>query len=131
MALRIIRSVVGLAALALLVASLCDVISHGRLVWFPPLALEGIVVVVIGYVLHSFAQMRRQSELADRQAQQLQATADRLQKSLVAAATVNAQLNQSEIRYKGLVDAQGDAIFRRAADSTLTYGNDVSSAFSG
>ena len=125
MALRIIRSVVGLAALALLVASLCDVISHGRLVWFPPLALEGIVVVVIGYVLHSFAQMRRQSELADRQAQQLQATADRLQKSLVAAATVNAQLNQSEIRYKGLVDAQGDAIFRRAPDSTLTYGNDA------
>ncbi|MEJ1967937.1 MAG: ATP-binding protein [Rhizomicrobium sp.] len=36
-----------------------------------------------------------------------------------------ARLNQSEARYKGLVDAQGDAIFRRAPDSRLTYGNDA------
>jgi PAS domain S-box-containing protein len=125
MALRFLRTVFGLAALALLVAALCDVIVHGRLAWFSPQALEVIVAVVIAYVLHSFGLMRAQNELADRQAQQLQANTSRLQKSLAAAAAMNAQLNQSEIRYKGLVDAQGDAIFRRSADSTLTYGNDA------
>jgi len=125
MALRFLRTVFGLAALALLVAALCDVIVHGRLVWFSPQALEVIVAVVIAYVLHSFALMRAQNELGDRQAQQLLANTSRLQKSLTAAAAMNAQLNQSEIRYKGLVDAQGDAIFRRSADSTLTYGNDA------
>ena len=38
---------------------------------------------------------------------------------------MNARLNQSEARYKGLVDAQGDAIFRRDAASRLTYANDA------
>jgi PAS domain S-box-containing protein len=125
MALRFVRNVFGLAALALLVASLCDLIIHGRPVWFQPWALAMQVAVVIAYILHSFTLMRVQSETADGQARQLLATAGRLQKSLQTAAAVNAQLNQSEIRYKGLVDAQGDAIFRRSPDSTLTYGNDA------
>ena len=30
------------------------------------------------------------------------------------SSATNARLNESEARYKGLVDAQGDAIFRRA-----------------
>ena len=41
------------------------------------------------------------------------------------AAAMNARLYQSEIRYKGLVDAQGDAIFRRDASSRLTYANEA------
>jgi PAS domain S-box-containing protein len=125
MALRIIRTVFGLAALALLVAALCDLIVHGHLVWFEPWTLALQVAVVLAYVLHSFASMRADYEAVEQQAQQLHAAAIRLQKSLAAASAANAQLNQSEIRYKGLVDAQGDAIFRRAPDSTLTYGNDA------
>jgi PAS domain S-box-containing protein len=124
MALRIVRTVFGLAALALLVVALCDLIMHGRPLWFEPWALGLLVAALIAYVLHSFAQMRSDHEVVQRQAQQLQANAARLQKSLTLASAANAQLNQSEIRYKGLVDAQGDAIFRRAPDSTLTYGND-------
>ena len=57
------------------------------------------------------------------QAQQLKQAAARLEASLKNAAGINARLNQSELRYKGLVDAQGDAIFRRDAASRLTYGN--------
>ncbi len=34
-------------------------------------------------------------------------------------------MHESEARYKGLVDSQGDAIFRRAPDSRLTYANDA------
>ena len=101
MALRFLRTVFGLAALALLVAALCDVIVHGRLVWFSPQALEVIVAVVIAYVLHSFALMRAQNELGDRQAQQLLANTSRLQKSLTAAAAMNAQLNQNPLQGPG------------------------------
>jgi PAS domain S-box-containing protein len=125
MTLRILRTVFGLAALAMLVAAVGDVVLHGRLAVIPPPLFVALLSVVIGYVLHSFALMRTQNRLADQQAAQLQAVANRLQKSLTAAAAANTQLNQSEIRLKGLVDAQGDAIFRRAPDSTLTYGNDA------
>jgi PAS domain S-box-containing protein len=125
MALRIVRTVFGLAALALLVASLCDLVVHGRPVWFQPWSLGALVAAVLAYVLHSIVLMRTDYETVERQAQQLLANTTRLQKSLAAASAANAQLNQSEIRYKGLVDAQGDAIFRRAPDSTLTYGNDA------
>ncbi len=125
MTLRIVRTVFGLAALALLVASLCDLVIHGRLVWFEPWSLGLLVAVILAYVLHSFVTMRASYQAVEQQAQQLHATATRLQKSLAAVSAANAQLNQSEIRYKGLVDAQGDAIFRRAPDSTLTYGNDA------
>ena len=98
---------------------------HGQLTLLPRAVLAALIVVVIAFVLHSYLQARRRSELLDRQAAQLQIVAARLENSLAAAAAANAQLNQSETRYKGLVDAQGDAIFRRSADSRLTYGNDA------
>ena len=49
----------------------------------------------------------------------------KLEASLATVSAMNARLHESEARYKGLVDAQGDAIFRRAPDSRLTYGNDA------
>ncbi len=125
MALRVLRAVFGLAALALLMAALGDVVLTGRLELVHPGTFAALCGVVILYVVHSFLVMRAQSELADRQAAQLRAVAERLESSLAAAGAMNARLNQSEARYKALVDAQGDAIFRRAPDSTLTYGNDA------
>ncbi len=109
----------------MLVAGLGDVLLHGQLTLIPRPVLAALIVVVVSFVLHSFLQARRRGELLDRQAAQLQIVAARLENSLAAAAAANAQLNQSETRYKGLVDAQGDAIFRRSADSRLTYGNDA------
>ena len=115
----------GLIASAMLVAGLGDVLLHGQLTLLPRSVLAALIVVVVSFVLHSYFQARRRGELLDRQAAQLQTVAARLENSLAAAAAANAQLNQSETRYKGLVDAQGDAIFRRSADSRLTYGNDA------
>jgi PAS domain S-box-containing protein len=109
----------------MLLAGIGDVLVHGQLTLIPRAALGALLVVVIVFVLHGYFQARRRSELLDRQAAQLQVVAARLENSLAAAAAANAQLNHSEIRYKGLVDAQGDAIFRRSADSRLTYGNDA------
>jgi len=125
MVLRILRSVFGLAAMALLVAALGDVALHGHLGLMEPGTFALLCAVVIVFLLSSFVAARTQGELADRQAAQLQAVAARLESSLAAAAAMNVRLNQSEARYKALVDSQGDAIFRRAPDSTLTYGNDA------
>src|SRR5882762_3212578 len=107
-------------ASAMLLAGLCDVVLHGRLGLMPQAVFAALLGVVIAFLLHGYLTARRRSELLDRQAAQLKAVAGRLEASLAAAAAANAQLNQSETRYKGLVDAQGDAIFRRSADSRLT-----------
>jgi PAS domain S-box-containing protein len=114
-----------LAALVLLVAALGDVVLHGRLSLMLPGTFAALVGVVIVYILHSLLISRERSEAADRQAAQFKSIVTRLESSLATAATMNARLNQSEARYKGLVDAQGDAIFRRSPDSSLTYGNDA------
>ena len=122
---RIIRVVFGFAALILFVAALGDVVLHGRFILIPASTFIALIGVVIVYVLRGFLAARERSELADQQAAQTKAVAQRLESSLAAAAAINARLNQSETRYKGLVDAQGDAIFRRSADSRLTYGNEA------
>ncbi len=109
----------------MLVAGLGEVVLTGQLDLMPRPIFACLVGVVIAFLLHDYLQARRRSELLNRQAAQLQAVAGRLEASLASAAAANAQLNQSEARYKGLVDAQGDAIFRRSADSRLTYGNDA------
>ena len=109
----------------MLVAGIGDVVLHGQLSLLPRPVFAALLGVSLVFLLHDYLLSRRRSELLDRQAAQMKAVAGRLEASLASAAAANAQLNQSETRYKGLVDAQGDAIFRRAADSRLTYGNDA------
>src|SRR5215472_17229966 len=106
-------------------AALADVVLYGRLTWISPLAFGALVAVLIAFVLHGFFAARERSTLLDRQAAELRNAAERLEDSLKAAAEINARLNESEARYKGLVDSQGDPIFRRDANSRLTYANDA------
>ena len=122
---HLLRISFGLIALAMFVAGLGEVLLRGQLTLLPRAVFAPLAGAVIAFLLHGYLQTRRRSELLDRQAAHVQAVAARLEASLASAAAANAQLNQSEIRYKGLVDAQGDAIFRRSADSRLTYGNDA------
>ena len=79
--------------------------------------------MALAFLLQTLLMARERGEMLSQQALQLKQFAARLEASLKNAATINARLNQSEVRYKGLVDAQGDAIFRRDASSRLTYGN--------
>jgi PAS domain S-box-containing protein len=122
---RGLRIFFGLVAFAMLLAGVGDVVLTGQLTLLPRPVFAALMGVSIVFLLHDYLLARQRSELLDRQAAQMKAVAGRLEASLTAAAAANAQLNQSETRYKGLVDAQGDAIFRRAADSRLTYGNDA------
>src|ERR1043165_5565008 len=97
----------------------------GRLSLISPVSFGALLALMLVFLLKALHRARGRGELLSRQAAQLQSVAGRLEASLANAAAINARLNQSEARYKGLVDAQGDAIFRRDGENRLTYGNDA------
>jgi len=123
--LGVTRIVFGALAGLLLVAALADVVLTGRLTIMPPACLGALLVVALAFLIRNLIEARGRSEALEQQTAQFKIIAQRLEASLKNAAAINARLNQSEARYKGLVDAQGDAIFRRDASSRLTYGNDA------
>jgi len=123
--LVILRTGFGLLALAMLIALIGDVGINGHFTLTTAWVFEALLFVVLLFLLHEFVGVRLHIELLRRQAAEMKSVATRLQQSLGAAAAMNVKLNQSEARYKGLVDAQGDAIFRRTPDGRLTYGNDA------
>src|SRR5579863_10357088 len=109
----------------MLVAALGDILLFGHLTIISPFSFGALLSVALAYLLNNLLAARERGEILSRQTAQLKTVAGRLEASLKNAAAINARLNQSEARYKGLVDAQGDAIFRRDASSRLTYGNDA------
>jgi PAS domain S-box-containing protein len=123
--LRIVLIVFGFAAGAVLAAAFGDVLIWGRLNFLSPFSFGCALAVTLGCLLSHLLATRERELTLTRQAAQLKIIAGRLEASLKNAAIINARLNQSEARYKGLVDAQGDAIFRRDGSSRLTYGNDA------
>ena len=120
---RIIRIVFGGLAGLLLLAAFADVLLRGHLTIITPASFGALLAVALAFLLQNLLVARERGEMLSGQALQLKQFATRLEVSLKNAATINNRLNQSEVRYKGLVDAQGDAIFRRDAASRLTYGN--------
>src|SRR5438046_2012544 len=97
----------------------------GRLSLISPVGFGALLALMLVFLLKALHRARGRGEELSRQTAQLQSVAGRLEASLANAAGINARLNQSEARYKGLVDAQGDAIFRRDTENRLTYGNDA------
>ena len=122
---RVIRIIFGLAALAISVAALGDIMVHGRLTIITPVTLVALIGVGIAMVLHGFLIIRERADALSKKTKEFAATSAKLENSLKNASAMNARLHESEQRYRGLVDSQGDAIFRRAADSRLTYANDA------
>jgi PAS domain-containing protein len=120
---RIIRIVFGGLAGLMLLAAVADILLVGHLDIISPASFGALLAVALAFLLHNFLSARERGEMLAAQALQLKQSAARLEASLKNAAAINNRLNQSEVRYKGLVDAQGDAIFRRDAASRLTYGN--------
>jgi len=123
--LRIVRIVFGCVAAVLLAAGLAEIMLFGRLSLISPVGFGALLALMLVFLLKALHRARGRGEALSRQTAQLQSVAGRLEASLTNAAAINARLNQSEARYKGLVDAQGDAIFRRDAENRLTYGNDA------
>ena len=122
---RLIRIVFGAIAGAMLVIALADILWSGHLSLISPFSFGALLSITLAFLLDSLLKSRERGEALTQQTTQLKVVAGRLEASLKNAATINARLNQSEARYKGLVDAQGDAIFRRDSASRLSYGNDA------
>jgi PAS domain S-box-containing protein len=121
---RVIRFVFGALAGLMLVSALGDLVLFGSLTIVSPVSFAALLVIALAFVINNLLTAREQQALADRHIAELKSSAARLEASLRNAAAMNARLYQSEIRYKGLVDAQGDAIFRRDSSSRLTYANE-------
>ena len=119
------RIVLGGVAGATVIVALAEILLFGRLSLISPVSFGALLALGLAYMIKTLHASRGRGEALSRQAAQLKIVAGRLEASLKNAAAMNARLNQSEARYKGLVDAQGDAIFRRDAASRLTYGNDA------
>ena len=122
---RILLIIFGFAAGGVLAAAVGDLLIWGRLNFLSPFGFGCALAVTLGCLLSHLLATRERELTLTRQTAQLKVIAGRLEASLKNAAIINARLNQSEARYKGLVDAQGDAIFRRDGMSRLTYGNDA------
>jgi len=114
----------GLGALALGATALTDIILHGGLTLFSPLLLAAIAILGVGLLFTGLLGASGRANALQTRTGELGLLAERLENSLATVSAINARLHESEVRYKGLVDAQGDAIFRRAPDSRLTYAND-------
>ena len=123
--LVILRTGLGLIALAMLVVVLGDVMWAGGITLAAVLAFLALVAVLLSYPLHEFAADAERAQLLERHQAQLQSVRSHLQQSLATAAAMNARLNEREALYKGLIDVQGDAIFRRTADGRLTFANEA------
>ena len=122
---RLIRIVFGAAAGAMLLLAVGSVILFGRLTIISPASFSALLAVALAFLISNILNARERDAILTRQAGELKAATRRLEASLRNAAAMNSRLYQSELRYKGLVDAQGDAIFRRDISSRLTYANEA------
>ncbi len=116
----------GLAALTLGAASLADIFEQGHLITVvSPLLLAAVALGGVALLFTGLLEARRRADALQGRTAELHSLTEKLESSLAAVSAINARLHESEARYKGLVDSQGDAIFRRAPDSRLTYANDA------
>ena len=122
---RLIRTVFGAVAGVMLILAVGNVMLIGRLTIVSPASFGALLTVALAFLISNLLNARERDGMLTRQAGELKAATKRLESSLRNAAAMNSRLFQSEIRYKGLVDAQGDAIFRRDASSRLTYANEA------
>src|SRR6185312_10450396 len=107
-AARLIRMIFGTIAGIMLILAVGDVVLSGRLTIISPITFAALLAVALAFLISNILNSRERQEMLARQAAEMRAAAQRLENSLRNAATVNSRLYQSEIRYKGLVDAQGD-----------------------
>jgi PAS domain S-box-containing protein len=118
-------AIFGLGALTVGAAALTDGVLHGHLMALSPLVLGALALLGVAVLLAGLVDARRRAHTLQNSTTELRSLTEKLEASLATVSAINARLHESEVRYKGLVDAQGDAIFRRSPDSRLSYANDA------
>jgi PAS domain S-box-containing protein len=114
----------GLAALATGAASIIDTFGTKGPALVSPLLLAAFALGGVALLFAGLLRARGRAHALQGRAAELRSLTEKLENSLADVSAINARLNASEARYKGLVASQGDAILRRAPDSRLTYANE-------
>ena len=106
---RMIRIVFGVLAGLMLIAALADILLFGRLTIVTPVSFGALLAIALAFLINNLLTSRERDGMAQRHIAELKASGARLETSLRDAAAMNARLYQSEVRYKGLVDALTEA----------------------
>jgi PAS domain S-box-containing protein len=114
----------GIGALFTGVVALYDIFLHGHLSLMSPYSLGAIGLIGIVLLFSALIDARGRAHASAQSETELRTLTAKLEASLATVSAMNARLHEGEARYRGLVDSQGDAIFRRSPDSCLTYAND-------
>jgi PAS domain S-box-containing protein len=118
-------AVFGSVVIIVAAVGLADVALHGHLTFVSPPLLVAVGLAGILFLFLGLLSARGEAKTLEAGTIELRTVAHRLEATLATVQAMNARLHESEARYKGLVDSQGDAIIRRSPDSRLTYGNDA------
>ncbi|MGQ0740771.1 MAG: ATP-binding protein [Alphaproteobacteria bacterium] len=115
------------ALIAAVVAAIAlwDVHVHGHLTLMDAQLLGALALLGTGILLFGLVSARNRAAKFAGRNDRLAALAGEFESVIAALEAANARLNASEERYRGLVDAQGDAILRRTGDGRLTYVNEA------
>lgn len=102
-----------------------DAVAHHHISLIDLAVLGASALVGLAFLLNALLDTNRRADTLQARTDELRLLTEQLEESLKNLSAMNARLNESEARYKGLVDAQGDAIVRRAPDNRLTYANEA------
>jgi PAS domain S-box-containing protein len=115
----------GLGVLVVGGMALAEIFLHRHLTLVSDYSLGALALVGLLLLFSGLIDARGRARALERSEAELLTLTGKLEASLATVSAMNARLHEGEARYKGLVDSQGDAIFRRAPDSRLTYANDA------
>src|ERR1700722_2643398 len=97
----------GLATLTVGAASTIDIIEQGRLTVLSPVLLALFALGGVALLFAGLLEARRRAARLQGRTSELRILTEKLEASLAAQSASTERLHESEVRYKGLVDAQG------------------------
>ena len=122
---RALALVLSIAAAILAAALLASRFVTGMALSDDPFLAAVLAAGGVGMVTIALTDAMMRNRSLDGQNIELKRAAEEQKRTVERLQLTNAELKENEQRYKGLVDAQGDAILRKWPDGRLTFVNDA------
>jgi PAS domain S-box-containing protein len=116
---------------ALSCATVLEIFYTGQPTLVSPSAYGLIAVIGTGVLFSAIAESKAKARHLGNQTGRLEKLSKELEQNVTALRKANKELHESEVRYRGLVDSQGDAIVRRSPDGRVSYANEAFCALFG